>query len=450
MASQTTPPEAAAGASPSADPKANAELDQQADATAAELIAATPEADDDIDSLAAQLMGSGGSDGDDSVGLDDYKLNVYGFADFMYSYNVKDYNFQNPYSFFAIGRLNLYVGSELGDNWRTLWETRFTYLPHGARRYNFTDTDNPPNNNNVTDYIDLDRPIRWGGIVLERAWLEKTVDTWLNIRVGHWLTPYGIWNVDHGSPVILGVRRPFIVGEAMLPESQSGIQVHGSVPMGATRLGYNLTVSNGRGPADVYRDFDHNKAVGGRLYAANDAKWGQLTLGVSGYRGKYTDRDDEFVFTPAGDIERQFTTNLQYTEMALAADLKYAYQGFLFQAEGIHQQVAYNDKERAYVPPTFGPATFSPDEQNWGVYGLTGYRFEFWGIMPWIGWERYVDSAPGSETAEAFWGGLNIRPTPRVVLKAQYTYSYFPETTDASLFQDLHFNNLDFQAAWSF
>jgi hypothetical protein len=56
-----------------------------------------------------------------------------------------------------------------------------------------------------------------------------------------------------------------------------------------------LTLSNGRGPVDTHQDFDHNKAVGGRPYLRQDAgRFRTVTLGTSGYRGKYTTRHAEF------------------------------------------------------------------------------------------------------------------------------------------------------------
>jgi hypothetical protein len=85
-----------------------------------------------------------------------------------------------------------------------------------------------------------------------------------------------------------------------------------------------------------------------------------------------------------------------------------------------------------------------------GCYGLGGYRFGFLGTMPFAGAEYYYagPSALGSKSA-AFFGGLNVRPTARVVLKAQYTYSWFPDPL-APLPENSHYNSVDLQAAWSF
>ncbi len=430
--------EAAASAAVGAEGEAAAELETDAE----EL---SPVEAAEVDALAAELLV------DESLEeVDEYAINIYGFVDALYSYNIKDYGFFNPYSSFAIGRLNVYTAAELGDNWRTLFETRFTYLPHGSVPATGDGTPVPRTSTIVTDYIDLDRPIRWGGVVIERAWLEKTYESWLNIRIGHWLTPYGIWNVDHGSPVILGVRRPYIVGELLFPESQTGLQLYGSYGFGPTVLGYHLTVSNGRGPVDVYRDFDSNKALGGRLYATHDfEEIGQATLGVSGYTGSYTDREEQFVIDPDGSarIDRPIVT--ESYETSLAADLKWTWGGFLLQSEGIVRETTFEDETRPFIPVGFSPAAgFVPDFRSLGMYAMTGYRFEWLGVMPWVGWEYYDSGSAFRGKSAAFWGGLNFRPTPRVVLKAQYTYSYFPG--DDPVFADIHFNNLDFQAAWSF
>lgn len=431
------PPPAAPPAepAPSAEPAtANAALDASAEAEAA--------------AIEAQL-----SQGDQTGNTDSgYKLDLYGFADFTYSQTVKKFEFNQPYNTFAVGRLNLYLASELGDNWRTLSEVRFTYLPHGVTTYDAVGT---PTRTNTTvgDYTDLARPIRWGGIVLERAWLEYSVDPLLNIRAGHWLTPYGIWNVDHGSPVIIGVRRPFIVGESLFPTSQTGLELHGIYHFGSTKLGYHATLSNGRGPLDNFQDLDYNKALGARLYAAHEADWGNLTVGTSFYRGRYTDRTDAAVIGADGDFTTAHNVTVEYKELSWAADVKFESSGFLFQSEAIANDLAYREDLR---PQSFSftpgaPPGFLPDSRRYGVYGLTGYRFDFLGAMPFAGLEYYVTPASNfTPKSAAFWGGLNLRPTPRVVIKAQYTYSWFPG--DGTPIPDAtgHFNNLDLQAAWSF
>src|SRR6185436_18919189 len=127
---------------------------------------------------------------------------------FTYTLPLTDKSVLFPYDSFAVGHLNAYAGSELGDNWRWLSEVRFMYLPHGSVASADAYAGVARTNTSVTDYTEQFRPVRWGGISIERAWLERTFHPLLSIRLGHFLTPYGIWNVDHGAPVIIPVTRP--------------------------------------------------------------------------------------------------------------------------------------------------------------------------------------------------------------------------------------------------
>ena len=173
-------------------------------------------------------------------------------------------------------------------------------------------------------------------------------------------------------------------------------------------------------------------------------------MGASGYFGNYTERREEFVFTPPNTFSATRPVQVAYSESNIAADLKWTWKGLLVQSEVIVNDLAYDNAHRPYQPP-FGPgapAGFLPDFRSFGVYALAGHRFRCLGLMPWFGWERYDDGAAGANTSAAFWGGLNLRPTPRVVLKAQWTYSYFPD--EDALFSDFHYNAIDLQAAWSF
>lgn len=381
---------------------------------------------------------------DDSDGA---SLDLYGFADFGVGYSFSDFHAGAPYDSFSVGNLNLYLASKLGDSWQSLAEVRFSYLPHGNTPFapGATRTDTT-----VSDYTDIGRPTRWGGIMIERAYIEYLAHPLLNIRAGHFLTPYGIWNVDHGSPVIIGTRPPFIVAENVLPKSQTGLEIYGTYHLDPVKLGYHLTLSNGRGPVDTYQDFNNNKAVGGRLFARADTPAGSFTLGVSGYAGRYTDRIQQFV--PGSAFGWPIV--LDYNERSLAGDLKWEFSGLLLQSELLVNDVAY-DKQRPADPlVTSGPPGFLPDYRRYGGYGLLGYRFEFGGIMPFVGGEFYktgkIDPGLAGIDSAAFLGGVNVRPTARVVLKAQYTYSWFFPRTPNPFLEDSHYNSIDLQASWSF
>lgn len=378
---------------------------------------------------------------------DTYGLELYGFGDFTYTRLLEDHWREQPWDTFAVGRLNLYAAAELGDGWRSLFEVRFSYLPNGTLGDPNPDGTVPRFDTLVVDYTDLDRYTRWGGIVLERAWLEHTFGPWLTLRAGNWLTPYGIWNVDHGSPVIVGVRRPFIVAEQLLPQYQTGLQAHGFHNLDWVRLGYDLTLSNGRGPIDTYQDLDRNKAIGGRGFVQADTTQGLFTLGISFYSGTYTDRLDQLFLDPNGFFRIDSPITQQFDELSFALDMKWELWGFLFQAEAVTNDVAYTDGARPRYWEPGGLLGFIPDHRRLGAYALGGYRFEWGGIMPFAGLEYYDPGFGPMGDIAAFWGGINLRPTARVTLKAQYTYSWLVgQPTPATL----NYNALGFQAAWSF
>jgi hypothetical protein len=438
---------APAPAAPAVPPSATDATVPTATAPAADAPKSEADAKAEADALAA--LSSSNLDVGDATG-DEFKLNLYGFADFTYTKMFGD-NQPQVRPTFAVGNFNLYAGADLGDGWRTLTEVRFMYLPNGSSPSSqstsaFTPGPHSYQDTTVGDYTDLSRPVKWGGISIQRVQLEKSIHPLLTIRMGQFLTPYGIWNVDHGSPVIIGVKRPYIVGESLFPTSQTGFEFFGNGFIGATELGYHLTLSNGRGPMSEFMDMDNNKAIGGRLYARNESSLGTITLGVSAYRGKYTARNFEYTTDSSGAFVEKYPATAQYDEFNWAADLKWELSGFLLQSELIGHDVAYVDKVR----PSYsygGPPVYTPDTRHWGVYGLTGYRFSFLGIMPFGGGEYYyTDDLAFAPKAVGLWGGINMRPTPRVVLKAQYTHAFHPGKTMPFPDADI----LDFQAAWGF
>ena len=419
----------------------------QAGAQTADARTPTPAANDVEAQVAAEMaaiqsQSAGGGYASDPIGH--RRLDLYGFADFSYQRLLGDSAAVTPStSTFAIGNLNLYMASELGDEWRSLVEVRFMYLPNGGQTN--PSLVGPTTDTTVFDNNDFGRPVQWGGIHIERAWLERTFHKLLTVRVGHWLTPYGIWNVDHGSPVVIGVGRPFIVGEELFPASQTGIEVYGTTDINNLQLGYHLTLSNGRGPSPTTADLDNNKAIGGRLFLRHESAFGTLSVGTAFYRGQYTNKHVELGVDGKGATTTVTVTDSQYDELSLSADLKWQWRGLLVQGEVIENDVAYTPSGRT-VSVLAGAPAFNSDYRRWGAYGLAGYRFAFLGAMPYAGVGYYKEgSSSWIPKLWDFWLGLNLRPTPRVVLKLQYTFVHFyldSPTPDAKM--------LTAQTAWSF
>lgn len=385
------------------------------------------------------------------------KVNIYGFADFTYNQLLSDRRAFNagthPYSSFYVGNLNIYLNTDLGHNWRSLTEFRLTYLPDGVGNTTYDAMGNSTYTRTSTaypDYSDFDRNVKVGGVIIERAWVEYAAHPLLTIRGGQWLTPYGIWNVEHGTTVIVGTTRPYIIGAEMFPNHQTGLEMYGSYAVDSTQVGYHLTLSNGRGPIDAYKDLDKNKAIGWRLWLQQDTDFGTFVLGTSGYKGRYTDRTQTTAVENSA-LVYDYPVTSEYRELSLAADLKWNWKGALVQGEAIMHDVAYENGGRpAAFAPDAGPQGWTPDNRAYGFYVLAGYRLPWLGIMPYYGGEYYhVGRTSFAPVAQAFWGGVNIRPTDRVVLKIQETHATFPQGL-IGLKAPGALNLLIAQVAWSF
>lgn len=330
----------------------------------------------------------------------DDKLNIYGFADFTYS----AFHASRPSPFFRqdtrtfqVGNLNVYLAKNLTHEARTLSEVRFTFLPNGSMN-----ADGSLISTSATDVTRETRPVQWGGIVIERAYLEYDVGDHLTIRAGHWLTPYGIWNIDHGSPVILGTYRPYTIGEQFFPEHQTGLDMFGSHYQDGFKLNYHLTVSNGRGATEAVSDLDTELAFGGRLEL--ETPWG-LKVGGSYYRGRYTG-------LPATAVAQGET----FHEAAYGGDAQFDRGPLHLQGEASLRERHYEVGQRAATG-----AGFAPDGRDIGYYLLVGYRFDrLWNVMPFVIGERYTPTdhsltSGGSDLSV----GLNFRPAPSLVFKLE-------------------------------
>ncbi|HET7539721.1 MAG TPA: hypothetical protein VFK05_07610 [Polyangiaceae bacterium] len=437
------PPPSAASAPGAAPAAATGPTAKSADAASEEKFAAAP--GPVSDTFATDEGSSGDSDSQ-------RKLDLYGFADFTYQRLLidKDNVWNRTYpsvNSFAVGNFNVYLSSELGDSWRALAEVRFMYLPNGASKAdevgNAIRTDTT-----VLDYAGFDEPIRWGGIRIARIYVEHEFNSLFKLQVGQFLTPYGIWNVDHGSPTIIGIKKPFVVANQLFPEQQVGLQLYGSHFFDPVEIGYHLTLSNGRGPVE-YQDFDEDKAVGGRLYLKTDAI-GSLTVGASIYRGGYYDRSAKYVIIKDGTtVDQTYATISKYQELSLGADLKWEYKSWLVQGEAIMNEANFANDGRPRSTVLKPPQGFQADYRRWGAYGLVGYRLPF-ELMPYVIVQHaFSPDSPTTPPATAYELGVNYRPTAAVVVKLEYTDWHFSAPGAAGL-GNYPLRILASQVAWAF
>ena len=135
---------------------------------------------------------------------------------------------------------------------------------------------------------------RFQNISIQRAYFDLVLNDGNNLRMGQFITPAGIWNVDHGSPVVLTIRQPMETSIVpIFPESQLGLMYFGRQYLGDHDLNYNVYVTTGRtGPsaASIGHGYDNSidkpsdLAYGGHVGLKLDMLKG-ISIGASAMTG---------------------------------------------------------------------------------------------------------------------------------------------------------------------
>lgn len=390
-------------------------------------------------------------------------LSLYGFADFGITKPfMRDDSvlglYVAPRATFMVGNINLYVDSQISRRARSLIEVRFAFMPNGAPSVDPTTARVTRVNTAVTDYRIFGRPTQWGSIGIERVVLSYELAPWLTATVGRFITPWGQWNVDHGSPSLISVQAPIFIDSQHLPARQTGLQLSGQRAWPHLRAGYFLTLSNGRGPVDTYWDFDRNKALGGRVFTSF-SHLGELTLGFTWLFGRATEPLEQYVRLPPGGGTAFVDTTRQssFFEKSLAADLRWEYKGALLVTEFASSGRTYDNRYRTPADPaqaalvSDGRTQLLADGLRWGGYVLAGYRFKFLGTMPFVNFE--YDREPEAFLGQRVLGqqfGLNIRPEPGLVLKLVASWIYFKDSNEIFFGRNYKLWSFNSQAAWAF
>ncbi len=170
-------------------------------------------------------------------------------------------------------------------------------------------------------------------------------------------------------------------------------------------------------------------------------------MGSTFYAGKTTDNTRALYFD--GSVPKSREDILyQVSERSHAFDLRWIWNDLHVQGEAIVRDQKFSESGR---PPL--DAGFEPDRREAGGYVLVGYRTPLAGIMPYVKGEYSPDPALRvigiTEHVLLGTGGINFRPVPRVVFKAEYNYGFFPDAK-ADTFADNYIAALDLQIAWAF
>lgn len=374
--------------------------------------------------------------------LAEQPVRIYGFMDF----GLDKWFFRDPdddgllllrpsdATTFVFGNLNLYLDANPVENVHSLIEIRLTLAPHGEEI-----SLGPPIN--ATSYervdtvaFDFSSPssqaqLRLGGIYIERAWTEYKFSELFKLQWGLYLNPFGIWNLDHGSPTLISLMLPTFIASQMVPGRLLGVSLYGSAFLGASELGYAVHVSNGRTPLDF--DFTEDKAIGLRAYVANEGDFGRLVFGASGYIGTYDDRIKRVAATPDDLIS--FEDVIDYNEQVLGLDVALDVGDFRVRSEAVFRWIRYDGDESERIFSLDGSEQYLPNRLEWDAYALFAYRTP-WNFEPYVqlelshksyilprfaGTYRATGVGPTPFTASL---GFNIELTTHTLLKFQLAW----------------------------
>jgi hypothetical protein len=407
-----------------------AEVNAQGDepkTTAIDLSARVDEQQARIESLEANLDEMRA----DSGAEPENRIRVYGFMDTGLQWTrAQSDKFSNVFSSkeptFVSGNNNIYFDARPDPKWRALLETRYTFYPHGSEAF---DSQGGYSRTDTTVY-DVTSPsgrnrIRWGGVFIERATIEWRHRDWLQLTAGYFLTPYGIWNIDHGTPTLISLILPNFQVEEAIPQRQTGLQAKGNWVFDTLSLDYSVYISNGRTSTLV--DLTADKAVGGRLALSFDDRY-RWQLGASAYHGTSQDVSKALDFSDGGfGLSSDLTYAL--TESAGGVDFSFDRGPLRFRAETLMHAVQY--REGLHAVSSFGPpGQRQPNSTAYYGYALLAYRLVDW-IEPYVYFESRTENRRTglSDSAHTPSLGLNIYFTPAAQLKLQYaTPRFFNDT----------------------
>jgi hypothetical protein len=259
---------------------------------------------------------------------------------------------------FRVHHLSIFLKKQIAEKWRVFSEIEFEDAPN-------TEEDE-------------------GTIFVEVFTIDYNHNPYINFRLGRFLTPGGIWNVDHYPPFVLTQEQPQHIRE-IFPQLNDGLQFYGSANVADVVADYILYASNGQGTnTTAGGDGNEDKAVGTRL---------------------------KFKFPFLSKIETGFS---YYTEEKdTKEDLRAAGADLLLQWKNLKLQGEY---AKGFLDPASGSIY-----QTIGYYGQLEYLYNNWTLgyrYDWYDPKTTVDNDRKTINTIA----LNYHFTPYVVGKIEHHF----------------------------
>lgn len=379
------------------------------------------------------------------------KFQIYGFADMAVTkYFPKDNSFllgvdkMDEKANFSLDHVNLYTSFRPNKHLRFLAELSFqdepVYFQDSAGQrwimppmpeFFFPGSDSIWATPKLAPKNKMQRGITifdWGSFSVERAIFSVYLNRYFNLSFGKFITPAGIWNVDHGSPVILTISQPTQYSYAQIyPKSQLGIMEEGKIFIGDADLSYSLYFSSGRDNQSLYRVKD--LSVGGQLRLSLPLL-DEFNIGFSGYTGRvntkmryavYTIKDlNTFAFeSKFADVD-----TFKYRENVVGGDIRLSKWRTTLQAEVNYQHITDHRKASNNTSGTL--ATY--------VIGSVDFlKKEDLKITPYAYYEyvKYLERLQNplnnvsvmSDGYHKFMGGINFRAFTNYGIKLEYNFT---------------------------
>lgn len=267
-----------------------------------------------------------------------------------------------------------------------------------------------------------------GGFNLERAYIEFKPKDSFHISLGQFLTPYGIFNLDHGDLVVSSVRYPFLTAASIIPNKMLGLQISGHVYPGNWQLDYYGYIGNQNTIFQLAYNFDLYAEIagGGRLALTPPffCPFFESTFGISFYYGTETNILGLYRETsPSGEV---LTTDWlifdAILDRVLALDWKVQFKKLIFQSEFMINFAVLRDPELFYQK--YPSKTY----HEYGVYGQLEYIIKDQ-LKPYLRVEYivYTDEVATVPKPLINTLGMNYRPFPFFVCKFDVSYIHLKQ-----------------------